>query len=141
MHSKPHITGMGKIFCRKYCRKSYVLPKPLRCIYVGGLGKKIARTLIGYISGYIARHTHTQQHTQHKMSCCSPYPHRLCPPSPWKHPPWTQIDAPRLPMSPIEAPGGWAHVRCVWSLCLGRQNGAHQKIERRVEHLPLMAAI
>ena len=75
------------------------------------------------------------------MSRCSPYPHRLCPPSPWKHPPWTRIAAPRLPMSPIEAPGGWARVRCVWSLCLGRRNGAHWKIERRAEHRSWMAPI
>ena len=31
-----------------------------------------------------------------------PYPQRLRPPSPWKHPPWTQIVSPRLPMRLIQ---------------------------------------
>ena len=31
-----------------------------------------------------------------------PYPQRLRPPSPWKHPPWTRIVAPQLPMSLLQ---------------------------------------
>ncbi len=74
------------------------------------------------------------------MSRAPPYPQRLCPPSPWHHPPWTQIGAPRLPRSLMETPSARAAARCVWSLCLGRQNGAHQKIERWAEHRSWMAA-
>ena len=33
----------------------------------------------------------------------SPYPQRLRPPSPWKHPPRTRIVSPRLPMSLLHA--------------------------------------
>ena len=42
-------------------------------------------------------------------------------------------------MSLIKAPGARARVRCVFSPCLVRRNGAHQKIERRAEHLSWMA--
>ena len=31
-----------------------------------------------------------------------PYPQRLRPPSPWKHPPWTRIISTRLPMSLLQ---------------------------------------
>jgi len=31
-----------------------------------------------------------------------PYPQRHRPPSPWKHPPWTRIVSPRLPMSLLQ---------------------------------------
>ena len=45
--------------------------------------------------------THRTHNTQLKMSRCPlpPYHQRLCPPSPWQHPPWTRIVALRLPMS------------------------------------------
>ena len=40
------------------------MSKPLRCIYVGGLDKNFCpNTNWIHISGYIARHTKTQQHT------------------------------------------------------------------------------
>ena len=42
-------------------------------------------------------------------------------------------------MSLIKAPGARACVRCVFSPCLGRQNGAQRKFERRAEHLSWMA--
>jgi hypothetical protein len=60
----------------------------------------------------------------------SPYPQRLCPRTPWEHPPWTQITAPHLPMIPVEALRGTACFHHSPSPCFGRRNGTHGKIER-----------
>ncbi len=40
------------------------------------------------------------------MSRHHPTLHRLCHLVPWQHPPWPQIKAQRLTMSPLQAPGG-----------------------------------
>jgi len=53
----------------------------------------------------------------------SPYPQRLCPRSPWQHPPWTRVTAPHLPMSPVQALGGAARSHRSRSPCFGRQKG------------------
>ena len=42
-------------------------------------------------------------------------------------------------MSLIKASGARNRARCVFSPCLGRQNGAHRKFERRAEHPSWMA--
>ena len=55
-----------------------------------------------------------------------PYPQRLCRHSPWQHPPWTQIVAPRLPMSLLQAASARVRAHCDRSPCLGRQNGTHR---------------
>jgi hypothetical protein len=70
-----------------------------------------------------------------------PYPQRLRPPSPWKHPPWTRIVSPRLPMSLLQAPVARACARCGSIPWLGRPNGTHRKIERWVEHRSWVAAV
>jgi hypothetical protein len=90
--------------------------------------------------------THNTQHTDNKKAqdtrwaAALPTFHRHCPPSTRKHAPWTWIVAPWLPMNLLEAPSIRAQARCVWSLCLGRQNGTHLNIERWVEHQSWMAA-
>jgi hypothetical protein len=65
-----------------------------------------------------------------------PDPEQLCPRSPLKHPSWTRIAAPRLPMSLVQASGAWDWARQRLFLCFWRQNGTHQKIERWAAHRP-----
>ena len=51
---------------------------------------------------------------KHKLKMTrQPHPPRLRPPSPWNHPPWARIAAPRLPVSPLQAPGARVRARCV----------------------------
>jgi hypothetical protein len=78
----------------------------------------------------------------HKMSRrAAPYPQRLCRHSPWKHPPWTQIVAPWLPMSLTQAPGARDLAHCGEFPCFGRQNCTYRKIERwAAEHWSWVAA-
>jgi hypothetical protein len=81
-------------------------------------------------------HTHTQQDEP-----LPPYPQRLCPPSPWHHPPWTQIAASPLPPHEFaQALGARVQARHRLLPCMGRQNGTHREIERGGMHRPWMAA-
>ncbi len=77
-----------------------------------------------------------QSDTKTRWAVPSPYLQWLCPVFPWSHPPWPQIMVPRLPMSPLQVPGGRVHARCGWFPCLGRQNGTNWKIERWAEPRP-----
>ena len=56
----------------------------------------------------------------------SPYPQRLCPRSPWQHPPWTRVTAPHLPMSPVQVLGGAAHA--LVPLVLGAKRAPIEKL-------------
>jgi hypothetical protein len=70
---------------------------------------------------------HNTQHTQQPTWAAPPYSQRLCPLSPWQHPPRTQITAPRLPMSPMQASGVAGSLTPLLFPCMGCQNGTHQK--------------
>ncbi len=78
--------------------------------------------------------------TQKQYEPPPPYPQWLCLVFPWIHPAWPQITALRLPMSPLQAPGGRVCTRCGWFPCLGCQHGTDPKIERWAEPCPYVAS-
>ncbi len=71
---------------------------------------------------------HKNSHRIYRAVAAPPYPQRLCRHSPWQHPPWTQIVAPRLPMSLMQAASARVRAHCDRFPCLGRQNGTHRKL-------------
>ena len=71
----------------------------------------------------------------HKHSPCiyravaaPPYPQRLCRHSPWQHPPWTGILAPRLPMSLMQAPCARDLAHCGGFPCFVCQRAPIEKL-------------
>ena len=110
-------------FFSKVCMFTIVAPRSMLILFLCNPNNK--RRLTKKSTGY--KHTpHTThynqrntggkkktgtqtQHTQQDKPL-PPYHQRLCPPSPWRHPPWTRIAAPRLPMSLLEAPGARARA-------------------------------
>ncbi len=91
-----------------------------------------------YVTEVNSERNDTWSVAKHLSACTSqkqdepppPYPQRLCLVFPWSHPPWPQIMARRLLMSPLQAPGGRVHTHCSSFPCLGCWNGTDWKIER-----------
>jgi hypothetical protein len=69
---------------------------------------------------------HKNSHRIYRAVAASPYLQRLCHHSPWQHQPWTQIVAPRLPMSLLQAASARVRANCNPFPCLGRQNGTYR---------------
>ena len=69
---------------------------------------------------------HKNSHCIYRAVAAPPYPLWLCRHSPWQHPPRTQIVAPWLPMSLLQAASARVRAHCDQFPCLGRQNGTHR---------------
>ena len=74
------------------------------------------------------RFLQVNSHRIYRAVTAPPYPQRLCRHSPWQHPPWTQIVAPWLPMSLLQAASARVCAHCDRSPCLGRQMAPIDKL-------------
>ncbi len=83
------------------------------CIFYVVIAQKLAISLLPIWTFYQAsakstvHHKHNNaKHTTTNMSRRRPTLQRICDLSPWQHQSWPQIMAQRLPVSPLQVPGG-----------------------------------
>jgi hypothetical protein len=95
--------------------------------YCGAQSGTFYRKIPHFLLGGIGKsHITKNSHRIYQAVAAPPYPQRFCHHSPWQHPPWTQIMAPRLPMSLLQAASARVCAHCDRFPCLGRQNGTHR---------------
>ena len=117
-----------KVFFRDRMRSHAIACDRRRSLAIACDRVVSVRSRVTYNNGTQKKSHPTQSYPPHMNM--SPYPRRLCPRSPWQHPPWTRVTAQHLPMSPVQALGGAARSHRSRSPCFGRQKGTHRKIER-----------